>query len=123
MFDISFSELALCFVVALVVLGPERLPKLARTLGRWSGQAKAYMRNLTTELERESSVAEIKKQFQQAQQALRETQSVIERSARELGSDVRNRLEPPAPPAENPEAVSEARPPIAPGVEPPKGSA
>jgi sec-independent protein translocase protein TatB len=123
LFDISFSELALCFVVALVVLGPERLPKLARTLGRWSGQAKAYMRNLTTELERESSVAEIKKQFQQAQQALRETQSEIERSARELGSDVRNRLEPPAPPAENPEAVSEAQPPIAPGVEPPKGSA
>ena len=64
MFDISFSELALCFVVALVVLGPERLPKVARTVGRWSGQARAYMRNLSNELERETSVADIKRQFE-----------------------------------------------------------
>ena len=42
MFDISFGELALCFVVALVVLGPEKLPKVARTVGRWAGQARGY---------------------------------------------------------------------------------
>jgi sec-independent protein translocase protein TatB len=72
MFDISFSELLLCFIVALVVLGPERMPGLARGLGRWTGQARSYMRNLTAELERESQVAEIKRQVTDAQRILRE---------------------------------------------------
>lgn len=96
MFDISFSELALCFVVALVVLGPERLPKLARTLGLWSGKARAYMRNLTTELERETQMADIKKQFQEAQQALLESKAELEKSTRELHDDVKQRIMPPA---------------------------
>ena len=96
MFDISFSELALCFVVALVVLGPERLPKVARTLGRWSGQAKSYMRNLTAELERETNVAEIKKQFEDAQRTIRENRDEVERSIRATTDDVRKNLSPEA---------------------------
>ena len=72
MFDIGFSELLVCFLIALVVLGPERLPKLARTIGRWSGQAKVYMRNLTTELDRESRLMELKKQVEEAQKLLSE---------------------------------------------------
>jgi sec-independent protein translocase protein TatB len=98
MFDISFSELALCFVVALVVLGPERLPKLARTLGLWSGKARAYMRNLTTELERETQMADIKKQFQEAQQALLESKAELEKSTRALHDDVKERIMPPTQP-------------------------
>ncbi|MBI3171399.1 MAG: twin-arginine translocase subunit TatB, partial [Hydrocarboniphaga effusa] len=47
MFEIGFSELLLCFVVALVVLGPQKLPVVARTLGRWTGRARMYVRNLT----------------------------------------------------------------------------
>jgi sec-independent protein translocase protein TatB len=96
MFDISFSELALCFIVALVVLGPERLPKLARTLGLWSGKARAYMRNLTTELERETQMADIKRQFQEAQQALLESKEALEKSTRALHDDVRERIAPPS---------------------------
>src|SRR3546814_4797888 len=59
MFDIGFSELLLCFLVTLVVLGPERLPKVARTVGRWTGQAKSYLRNLTAELDREGDETRI----------------------------------------------------------------
>jgi sec-independent protein translocase protein TatB len=95
MFDISFSELALCFIVALVVLGPERLPKVARMVGRWSGQARAYMRNLSTELERETSVADIKRQFQEAQQALLESKAALEQSTRALTDEVKQRIQPP----------------------------
>ena len=77
MFDFSFSELLLCFVVALVVLGPERMPAVARTVGRWTGKARVYMRNLSAELERETQVAELKKQIDDAQRILREqTQSI-----------------------------------------------
>ena len=76
MFDVGFSELVLCFLVALVVLGPERLPPLARSLGRWTGQARAYLRHLSSELERETNAAELKQQLQDARRALHEeTQS------------------------------------------------
>jgi len=72
MFDISFSELLLFFVVALVVLGPERMPGLVRAIGRWTGKARGYVRNLTAELERETHLAEMKKQIEDAHRILRE---------------------------------------------------
>jgi sec-independent protein translocase protein TatB len=71
MFDVGFSELVLCFLVALVVLGPEKLPPLARNLGRWTGQARSYLRHLTNELERETHATELKKQLQETERALR----------------------------------------------------
>lgn len=72
MFDIGFSELLLCFLVALVVLGPEKLPKLARTLGRWTGQAKGYLRNLTAELDREAELSELRAKLDEAKRAMQE---------------------------------------------------
>lgn len=53
MFDIGFWELLLCFVIALVVLGPERLPGAARTLGGWVRRARAFVRQLGDEWEQE----------------------------------------------------------------------
>ncbi|NGY06552.1 Sec-independent protein translocase protein TatB [Solimonas terrae] len=72
MFDIGFSELLLCFLVALVVLGPERLPKVARTVGRWTGQAKGYLRNLTAELDREAELSELRAKLEEAKRAMQE---------------------------------------------------
>jgi sec-independent protein translocase protein TatB len=72
MFEIGFSELMLCFLVALVVLGPEKLPRLARTLGRWTGQAKGYLRNLTSELDREAELAELRQKLDEAKRAMQE---------------------------------------------------
>ena len=57
MFEVGCSELLLCFIVALVVLGPQKLPAVARTLGRWTGRARSYVRNLSSELERETGGA------------------------------------------------------------------
>lgn len=84
MLDFSFSELLLCFVVALVVLGPERMPALARTVGRWTGKARVYMRNLTAELERETQVAELKKQIEDAQRVLREQSQSLQNETHKL---------------------------------------
>jgi sec-independent protein translocase protein TatB len=89
MFDVGFSELLLCFVVALVVLGPERLPALARALGRWTGQARAYMKNLSAELDRESQIAELKKQLHEASQAMRTETKSVEESVTRIADDVR----------------------------------
>jgi sec-independent protein translocase protein TatB len=88
MFEIGFSEIVLCFVVALVVLGPERLPGVARAVGRWTGQAKAYMRNLSSELERETQVSELRKQLEEAKRSVQEHSSAIEDSARKTLTDV-----------------------------------
>jgi sec-independent protein translocase protein TatB len=53
MFEIGFSEILLIFVIALVVLGPERLPKLAAQVGRWAGRAKSMARQFREQLESE----------------------------------------------------------------------
>jgi sec-independent protein translocase protein TatB len=102
--DFSFSELLLCFVVALVVLGPERLPGVVRTVGRWTGKARAYMRNLSAELERETQVSELKKQLEDAQRVLREQSHSFQAEAGKLMSQVKPQLETqpqPKPPADS----------------------
>jgi sec-independent protein translocase protein TatB len=53
MFEVGFSEILLIFAIALLVLGPEKLPKLAADLGRWAGRARAMARQLRTQLEQE----------------------------------------------------------------------
>ena len=53
MFDVGFWELAVIFVVGLLVLGPERLPKVAQQMGQWAGKARRMARLLTTQLQDE----------------------------------------------------------------------
>lgn len=70
MFDIGFAELLICGVLVLVVLGPERLPRVARTLGRFAGQARAYLRNLNAEIDRELRMQEMRQQLEQTRRAM-----------------------------------------------------
>jgi sec-independent protein translocase protein TatB len=58
MLDVGFSEILLTSAIALIVLGPEKLPKVARQVGSWVGRARAMARQLTDQLEREVSSAE-----------------------------------------------------------------
>ncbi|MGZ8256744.1 MAG: Sec-independent protein translocase protein TatB [Gallionella sp.] len=58
MFEFSFSELMVVMVVALVVIGPERLPKVARTLGLLWGRAQRYVHGVRADIERDLAVAE-----------------------------------------------------------------
>ncbi|NYT45806.1 twin-arginine translocase subunit TatB [Alcaligenaceae bacterium] len=53
MFDVSFSELMLIGVIALIVIGPERLPKVARTIGHLVGRAQRYVSDVKTDIQRE----------------------------------------------------------------------
>lgn len=53
MFEVGFTEIVLIFAIALLVLGPARLPKLAADIGRWAGRARAMARQLRTQLEQE----------------------------------------------------------------------
>jgi sec-independent protein translocase protein TatB len=59
MFDVGFSELVLLFVIGLLVLGPQRLPKVAAQLGRWVGKARRTAQQLRRQLEREVELSDV----------------------------------------------------------------
>ena len=61
MFDVSFSELVVIFFVALMVIGPEKLPKVAKVLGGLTGRAQNYIGKLKEEIEREEKFKELQK--------------------------------------------------------------
>ncbi len=69
MFDISFFELMMIGVVALIVLGPERLPKVARTVGQWVSRAQRYANEVKADITREVDLSQLQSLKQQVQEA------------------------------------------------------
>lgn len=65
MFDVGFWELVLCLVVALVVLGPERMPVAVRQVARWFNAARATLNAIKTEFEHELELDKLKAELQQ----------------------------------------------------------
>jgi len=82
MFDIGFSELMVIGVVALIVIGPERLPKVARTLGHLLGRAQRYVNDVKSDINREIQLDELKK-----------LQTQVTDSARAIEDSVRKEYE------------------------------
>ena len=76
MFDVAFSEMVLVAVVALIVIGPERLPKAARTIGHLIGRMNRYVNDVKADINREMEVDELRKfkeEFQDAAQSIEQT--------------------------------------------------
>ena len=94
MFEVGFWELVLVGVVALVVVGPERLPELARTAGRWVGAARRVASTFKSDLEREMRAGELKKmldqrpEFRGAYEALEQAQKELQATADKLNASV-----------------------------------
>jgi len=65
MFDVGFLELILIGIIGLLVLGPERLPVAARTLGKWLGKAKHMMNQLSSEVDKQLEIDELKEQLKE----------------------------------------------------------
>jgi sec-independent protein translocase protein TatB len=78
MFDISFTELLVIGVIALVVIGPERLPKVARTIGHLVGRAQRYVSDVKTDIQREVDLDELRKLKDQMQDAAQNVQSSLQ---------------------------------------------
>jgi sec-independent protein translocase protein TatB len=83
-FDIGFSELLLIAVVALVVLGPERLPKAARFAGLWVRRARGQWDSVKQELERELHAEEIKRNLQDVRQSMQQAGTELRDQARSV---------------------------------------
>ena len=90
MFDIGFSEIVVIAVVALIVIGPERLPKTARTLGHLFGRLQRYVADVKADINREMQLDELKKLQQEVRQAANEIETSVNSVARDVESGVRN---------------------------------
>ncbi|MEA9598762.1 Sec-independent protein translocase protein TatB [Polynucleobacter sp. AP-Sanab-80-C2] len=88
MIDLGVSKLALIAVVALVVVGPERLPKVARMAGNLFGRAQRYMADLKSEVNRQMEVEEFKKFREESASALKEVENSISSVASEANANL-----------------------------------
>src|SRR6202171_4669736 len=89
MFDFSFSELIVCGVVALVVIGPERLPKVARTVGVLFGRLQRYVTQVKADISREMEMTELNKVKTEFESAARSFKTDIESKGAEVEREIR----------------------------------
>ena len=84
MFEVGFGEIALIAVVALLVLGPERLPGVARTVGALVRRARASWQSVRTEIERELAAEDIKKNLDEARRAAADVHGEVQSAATDI---------------------------------------
>lgn len=90
MFDIGFSELLLFGVIALIVLGPEKLPKAARTAGQWYAKLRRTISTLQSEIEAEFDLAETRQQMQDELAKIRQTEADMKRELAEMRGSLKD---------------------------------
>jgi len=88
MFDVGFSEMVMIAVVALIVIGPEKLPKVARTLGLLAGRMQRYVSNVKSDIQREMQFEDLQKLQQEIKQGYEQTEAHVN----ELGSDIKREV-------------------------------
>lgn len=90
MFDIGFWELMILGLIALLVVGPERLPKLAYTAGKWLGKGRSMLNTVRDEINKEIKAEELKQVLEEQKKSLNPLEEVIEETSdalRELKSN------------------------------------
>ena len=87
MIDIGLSKMALIGAVALIVIGPEKLPRVARTVGTLLGKAQRYVSDVKAEVNRSMELDELKKMKDTVENAARDVQNTIQTSASEFEKD------------------------------------
>lgn len=93
MFDVGFSELVVIAVVALVVIGPEKLPRVARTVGAITGRLQRYVSSIKADIEREMQLEELQKLQQEIRRNASEIQTELRQAESQLkdtGQDINN---------------------------------
>jgi len=97
MFDIGFFELCLIGIIALLVIGPEKLPRVARTVGLWIGKAQGMVKTVKYEIDEQVRVEELKQSLERAKNTLdnniNETIKETESSIEELQNQIKDSSE------------------------------
>ena len=93
MFDIGFSELVVIAVVALIVIGPERLPKAARTMGHLFGRLQRYVNDVKADINREIELEELRKMRDSMQQAASNFESSVHSEMNKTESELNKSVE------------------------------
>ena len=88
MFDIGFSEMMVIAVLALIVIGPERLPRVARTLGHLAGRLQRYVSDVKADINREIELDELRKMRDSMQQAASNFQSSVNEEVSKASAEV-----------------------------------
>jgi sec-independent protein translocase protein TatB len=88
MFDIGFSELLVIGLVALIVIGPERLPRVARTLGHLAGRLQRYVADVKADINREVELDELRKMKDTVQEAASGVESSVRDELNSVQSDL-----------------------------------
>ena len=91
MFDIGFSELVVIAIVALIVIGPERLPKVARTMGHLFGRMQRYVNDVKADISREMELDELKKMqasMEDAARSMRDSVDSVNKDVSETQSEL-----------------------------------
>ena len=121
MFDIGFTELMVIGVVALIVIGPERLPGVARTVGHLAGRLQRYVADVKADISREMEFDELRKMRDSMQQAATEVETSVRselgKTEQDLNKTVADAVEDKPAAAETP-AVPESPPPHEPPAPP-----
>ena len=94
MIDLGVSKLALIAVVALIVVGPERLPKVARMAGNLFGRAQRYMNEVRSEVNRQIELDEFKKLREASTDAMKEMESTLNSTVQEANANLSDQAEP-----------------------------
>lgn len=97
MFDIGFSELLVIGVVALIVIGPERLPRVARTIGHLAGRLQRYVADVKADINREIELDELRKMRDSMQKAASEMETTVNSELSQTADQLNKSLEPEKP--------------------------
>jgi len=89
-FDIAFSELVVIAIIALIVIGPEKLPKVARTVGLLLGRMQRYINTVKTDINRELQFEELQKLQQEMRQEARHLESELGQARSQAVDEARN---------------------------------
>ena len=90
MFDVAFSELVVIAIIALIVIGPEKLPKVARTLGLLLGRMQRYINTVKADIGRELQFEELQQLQREMRQDARRINSELDELRSRAGDEARN---------------------------------
>ncbi len=117
MFDLGFTELMVIALVALVVIGPERLPRVARTMGHLAGRLQRYVADVKADINREVELDELKKMRDSMQSAASDIESTVRAEMNKTESELSAAAEGKAEAAEKVEAEVSPAPQAAPAID------